>query len=68
MNYHGWTAEQIREYVPGYIGGIKVANRATDEEVISLCHISDEIARLFNQLQDLKKQRNRMYKVIERRY
>ena len=57
----------IREYAPGIIGGEKVAEKATDEEVLLLAKLADEESRLYNRLVEVQKEFNRLVEAIKRR-
>lgn len=47
------TIEWIRKFAPGYIGGNKIARRATDHEIGALYGFNDEIADHQNAIDEL---------------
>lgn len=57
----------IRNYAPGFIGGEKVAEKATDEEVLLLAKLANKKSQLYNELMEVEREFNRLVEVIKRR-
>lgn len=57
----------IRAFAPGFIGGQKVAEMATDEEIVMLARLQDEIAKGYNHLQELERIFSRLVEAIKER-
>ena len=61
------SAEFIRDYIPGFIGGKEIADKATDKEIEFLAARQDEANRLHNKWQEIKSQIINLQKAIEAR-
>jgi len=57
----------IRNYAPGFIGGEEVAKKATDEEVLFLAELANEMSRLYSRFLDRKEKFNNLVEAIKKR-
>lgn len=57
----------VKSNAPGYIGGQKIVQKATDKEIACLIKMEDKIGKLYNEMVDIEQLRNNLRKAIERR-
>ncbi len=60
-------AQKIRNTAAGFIGGRKIAEKATDEEVILLAKMKSECAKHYNRHIEIEKNIKRIQKQIKKR-
>jgi hypothetical protein len=59
--------EFIRKYVPGFIGGSEIADKATDQEVQFLAEMQDKANQLQNEWWEVKRIIKNIKSGIEKR-
>ena len=57
----------IREHASGFIGGEEVAKKATDEEVLFLAELANEMSRLYSRFLDRRERFSNLVETIKKR-